>query len=303
MVAFNMIVLHSGVSAASYTTEAPLAAPPVPRMLATTDYDYELNLKMKNIQYACHNNQCINPRPIPNKAAAMKLCDENPDCRAVVCVTPTKYGLRRWSETKTKSCKNCMTFEKPEILRNAQKLAPNKLLKTLPNVNGEYKVSFDALVRDHDKSEKWHNIIHLSTGENKVERGNRIPGVWLYRDGKLHVTSDVNGDLNYITDDPKEFPLNKWVSIEVESKKNNKGAHIYTVNVDGREIRRVENKKPALHENVKVYTSDPWYPAANGWIRDLKTTTTCPKKLRAGRQCENHCDCKNKCSSKKKMCC
>lgn len=384
MVAFNMIVLHSGVSAASYTTEAPLAAPPVPRMLQTmrvekmnagqvcplpvahiesasacklaakalghwyggswnghssfpgcfysndkrkavyfnlnrkpnydgknpiyqgicyqNNYDYELNLNMKKIAYACHNKQCLNDRPLPNKAAAMKACDENPDCGSIVCVTETKYGLRRWTETKTEPCETCLTFEKPQFLRNAQKLARNKLLKTLPNVNGEYRVSFDALVRDVDSSQLWHNMIHLSTGENKVHRGNRIPGLWLFKNGRLHVTSDVNGDLNYITDDTQAFPLNRWVSIVVQSKKTH-GVHIYSVTVDGRKIREVENKDAELYQNVKVYAADPWYPAANAYIRNLQTTTTCPKKLPFKSQCKNHCDCQKKCSPTQKMCC
>lgn len=285
-----MIALHSGVSAASYTTEAPLA-PPVPRMLDTINYDYDFVSSSSGLIYECENNKCLlNDKSWPNKIAASNACDEIPDCGFITCKTVNQYVLRRWSENKTKQCSTCLTFSKPQNLRGAQKLTPDKIVETLPYVHEEYQVSFDVLVKEISKITTWQNMLHLTIGENLKVPGDRIPGLWLNKNGRLHIASAVNGKTNYFYDTKSAFPLNKWVNIVIEQKKTH-GIYLYTIQIDGEELHSVENKKGVRrYENVKVYAADPWYASANGYIRNLKITTNPGAFTEVLRRYDVHCD-------------
>jgi hypothetical protein len=136
-----------------------------------------------------------------------------------------------------------------------------------------------------------------------TRRGDRIPGLWLNKNGRLHFASDVNGISNYTTDSKTPFPLNRWVSIVIEQKNTKPGVYLYSINVDGKKICEVENKDVKLYKNVKVYAADPWHASANAYIRNLQTTTSCAKKLTVGNKCQNNCDCKYICSATMKKCC
>ena len=45
--------------------------------------------------------------------------------------------------------------------------------------------------------------------------------------------------------------------------------YVYKVEVDGNEVKKVNNANPMEFENVTVYVSDPWHSAALGSIRNL----------------------------------
>jgi len=44
---------------------------------------------------------------------------------------------------------------------------------------------------------------------------------------------------------------------------------MYKIVTNGTVLHEVENKVPAKFDNVKVYVSDPWYPANPGRIRKI----------------------------------
>jgi len=157
-------------------------------------------------------------------------------------------------------------------LDGAHELTRNKIVNTLPYVHEEYRVSFDVFVREIKENLEWQSILHLSIGENCKVPGDRIPGVWLNKNGRLHVASAVNGKTNHVYNTPSAFPLNKWVSIVVEQKRIEED-YFYTITVDGEQLHSVQNNKGVRrYEDVKVYAGDPWYEPANGYIRNLKTT-------------------------------
>ena len=38
-------------------------------------------------------------------------------------------------------------------------------------------------------------------------------------------------------------------------------------------VHRVQNTKPEVFSDVKVFAADPWYPAVNGKIRNLEISS------------------------------
>ena len=48
---------------------------------------------------------------------------------------------------------------------------------------------------------------------------------------------------------------------------------MYEIFIDGKQVKEMENTKAAKFEQVKVYSGDSWYQAANGKMRNLYIET------------------------------
>ena len=112
----------------------------------------------------------------------------------------------------------------------------------------------------------WRNVMHLTTGRN-TGWGGRIPAVWT-NGKKLYICGQVNGNTNYCTWS-RPMTKNRWYNVRIINGKIGK-YYYFRIFVNGRRIRRVRNSRPRSYNNVKVYLSDPWYPTAYGYLRNLK---------------------------------
>merc|ERR1719305_2168022 len=83
----------------------------------------------------------------------------------------------------------------------------------------------------------------------------------------MHFTNAVNGNSNYRFNLPS-ITVNKWYSITIQQTRSNDKIY-YSVSVDGKEIRRVENKDPRTFRDVKVFAGDNFHPAADATYRNL----------------------------------
>ena len=102
----------------------------------------------------------------------------------------------------------------------------------------------------------YHNILHLTTGEDCCEAGSRIPAVFLNStDGKpfLHAPIAMTRDQIY-----KDITLemNKQYSVELVQ-----ALGFFSVKINGEEVWRV-NSGSLTFQNVKYYLSNPWDPSA-----------------------------------------
>ena len=61
----------------------------------------------------------------------------------------------------------------------------DRLRTTLPLLNKEYGLSFELSVVKYGKG--WQNILHLTTGGNWGQIGDRIPAVFLLDNRTLHI--------------------------------------------------------------------------------------------------------------------
>ena len=85
----------------------------------------------------------------------------------------------------------------------------------------------------------------------------------------LHFINEVNGNVNYRFDSKRSFPLNSWIAVKVTQLHIKGKLFRYTIHINGRRVFTVINRKAKNFRKVKVYVSDPWYPAAKGVIRGL----------------------------------
>ena len=54
----------------------------------------------------------------------------------------------------------------------------NNLAKTLTTWGPEFCIYFELYINSFKVEEKWHSIIHFTTGGNAGSKGTRYPGVW-----------------------------------------------------------------------------------------------------------------------------
>ena len=102
-------------------------------------------------------------------------------------------------------------------------------------------------------STTWTNVFHFTKKDNKANYGDRLPAVWIHKSGFFHICSAVSGNKNFCKNKP--FQRNRLYSIRIQQAKNGD----YSINVDGIELYKGKNTTPKDFNNVKVYTSDPWY--------------------------------------------
>jgi len=67
--------------------------------------------------------------------------------------------------------------------------------------------------------------------------------------------------------------MNIWSHVEVSQRVNPEGRFIYSIIVNDNVITQVINDQPRKFRNVKVYTSDNFYPASKARIDKLQITT------------------------------
>ena len=103
----------------------------------------------------------------------------------------------------------------------------------------------------------YHNILHLTTGEECCEAGTRIPGVWLNsNNGKpylypaIAMTSNLDKHCNIALE------MNTQYFVELVQEKG-----FFTVKINQEQVWQV-NSGSATFQNVKYYLSDPWWPSA-----------------------------------------
>ena len=144
----------------------------------------------------------------------------------------------------------------------------NRHIATISKLAKEYSVQLEVMIT-HLPIEEHYNVLHLTTGVNTGEYGCRIPAVWIHSTGHILIASRVNGQwsFNYCYP-PSLVTLNKWIRIKVSQAKT--GEHyLYSIEVNGEVMLKANNTTPEEFEKVKVYASDPWYIAQQGYIRRL----------------------------------
>jgi hypothetical protein len=115
----------------------------------------------------------------------------------------------------------------------------------------------------------WHNIFHMTIGENKEKYGDRIPAVWVNKAKYFLIASAMEPYNSYHV--KYNYTLNQWYHIEISQKENSNGEIIYSTEIDGTIVNEAVNTRPQRFEKVILYTSDPWYPsfASFGELKDL----------------------------------
>ena len=130
------------------------------------------------------------------------------------------------------------------------------MVKLLQNWGDEFKMEFSIKVTKTPPA-GWTNVFHFSgTDKDCCNFGDRIPAMWINRDGYFHIASSVNGNGNYYKN--FDFELNNVYQITIQQLKDSSGLYWYEIIIDGVSKEKTENKQVTTYPSVKVYASNPW---------------------------------------------
>jgi hypothetical protein len=223
----------------------------------------------------------------PNALATVKsLCDGKQSCD--VGATNDNFGNPCYGTTKYVSVSfQCVPVPIPVTPEDGYDAVPqqggfcyfekkykplkNNLIGTIPSLATSYEISFEFYPVTSGNG--WTSLIHLSIGENMRRYGDRTPGIFIRSvDGKtierLHTCAAISGNRIACYSFMGGVPLNKWHQVYISQKLVGSDL-VYSIFLNGKLIKSWTNNKPQVFNNVKVYAADPWYPAANAWIRNL----------------------------------
>lgn len=127
----------------------------------------------------------------------------------------------------------------------------------------DYKLQFVVTPRQI-VSHHWGNIIHLTADDRDHSSfGSRTPAIWFWPNSlTLHVRIGASSDLNWGMDIPG-CQLNKESMFSLECR----GTSV-RISLDGK-VYSATHPNWRYSGNVKVYGSNPWYPAAIADIKDV----------------------------------
>ena len=138
----------------------------------------------------------------------------------------------------------------------------NVLVESLA-MTQDYKLQFVITPRSI-VSHSWGNIIHFTADNNDHSSfGSRTPAIWFWPGSlKLHIRIGAYGDLNWGID-LYGCELNKESMFSLECR----GTSV-RITLDGK-VHSATHPNWRFSGNLKVYGSNPWYPAAAAEIKDV----------------------------------
>ena len=145
-------------------------------------------------------------------------------------------------------------------------------MKEFKNWGKEYKIEF-AIKVDKLPTANWTNVFHFTAHDsNNGQYGDRIPAVFILKNGKAHICSAVNDEKNFCKN--YNFELGKKYQATINQFKKD-GKYWYEIIIDGKSKFIIENSNPKSFVNVKLYVSDPWHASFSsdlGMIYNVKIT-------------------------------
>lgn len=148
-------------------------------------------------------------------------------------------------------------------------LKKNKLFQLMPKLEQQWYLSFD--IKPKGTVSEWGNIVHATTDGKGGQYGFRIPAIWFRPDNlKMLFCYSINGDgkAHRCFEAPDALSTTDFTNVRV-SQTWNSTHYVFQISVNGDVKFSKVNFSPDVFENVKVYASNPWDPAANADVKNL----------------------------------
>ena len=101
----------------------------------------------------------------------------------------------------------------------------------------------------------WTNVFHFTADKDNGNYGDRIPALFIHKDGHFQICSAVNGEVNYHID--FYFKLGKEYQIAIKQYED-MGKYFHEIIIDDVVKDKIQNTQPQNFPNVKLYASNPW---------------------------------------------
>jgi len=144
----------------------------------------------------------------------------------------------------------------------------NNLIGLIPSWGPYFKISLDLMVFRHSKN-IWTSVLAFKANNgvtNSKKHGDRIPAIFLHKDGFIGIRSSINGNINYWSN--HRIKLQKWHKIIMEQVSIYKKTS-FKIWIDGVKVNDIKNSNPRTFSNVKVFAGDNFYPAADASYKNL----------------------------------
>ena len=144
----------------------------------------------------------------------------------------------------------------------------------IPTLYKQWSVSLD--IKPIGLIGSYTNIFHIGLGPNHGAYGDRIAAMWFVGGTtQLHITSAVSGQISRqpAAGNTDPIPMNEWTRVGISQLRQTDGSYQYTITIDDKIYDQIVNTDPREFKNIKVYTSDNYYLAANALIRNFKINT------------------------------
>ena len=150
------------------------------------------------------------------------------------------------------------------------KIKRNVLLATIPLLKKEWKLSFEFKASSFTTG--LRQILHMTIGGKGIgssaEYGDRTPAIWASSRRGFLISSAVNGKYSYAKYFKSLPAKGKWINIEIGQELEESEMTYYII-IGGKKVHSTVNSEPEEFENVKVFSSSPWYTPVSGLIRNL----------------------------------
>ena len=141
-------------------------------------------------------------------------------------------------------------------------LKKNNVVAILSKLEQLFDIYFDLKLNSF--SDGFRSVIHLTIGEDNSKYGDRIPGIWVYKQG-LHVSFAINNNKNNWFNS-KPLQKGEWIKVHIRQYLES-GIATFTLNINNENVYTVQNANPQVFTNVTVYAGDPWSEAQDGSIK------------------------------------
>ena len=145
------------------------------------------------------------------------------------------------------------------------------MYQTIPTLFKQWSISVDIM--PIGIVTVWSNILLVGKGGYIAEYGDTTPGIYFWPNStEIVIASAINGIKDNIEiTDPK--PINEWIRVEISQLRQSEGVYEFTIRIAELIVRQINNTDAREFLDVKVYTGDDFYPAANAKIANLTIDT------------------------------
>ena len=150
-------------------------------------------------------------------------------------------------------------------------LIQNTSLGTLPILGKEWQIFFEFNPENYNNP-GFTSILHLTTGGNVEDVGDRTPAIFYHPQSGLHVATTIGKNPNHYQDIKPAPAVGQWSTIFLSELKSGLKT-TFSIKVNGAAPFSVDNPDPQEFPNVKVFASDPWFHSQAGSIRGLTIKT------------------------------
>ena len=137
----------------------------------------------------------------------------------------------------------------------------------IPSLAPAWYVSFEIFPQEVVNG--WSNILHFTIGGNNGKHGRRTPHVLFNsQTTKLTICSTINANFNKCYTS-KAIPRHQYTKVEIIQRQISTNKYRFSVIIAGKRVFNVVNSRARYFQNVEVYQSDRWHPAAKALIKNV----------------------------------